>query len=137
MVYPFSSSSETTAAGKSTRQACNSAKATGWSPAWRSWASSRCCWASASAGRARGVAALANGALHLQLDQPVHLDGVLHRELFDDRLDESVDDQLRGLFLADSVRHQVEELVVADLRDGRLVADVNVILGDPDRWVGV
>src|SRR6185436_632853 len=41
----------------------------------------------------------ANGALHLQLDQPVHLDGVLHRKLFDDRLDEAVDDQLRRLLL--------------------------------------
>src|SRR5436309_11607690 len=83
------------------------------------------------------VAALADRALHLQLDQPVHLDRVLHRELFDDRLDESVDDQLRGLVLGNAVRHQIEELVVADLRDGRLVADVDVVLADPDRWVGV
>ena len=36
--------------------------------------------------------ALANGALHLQLDQAVHLDRVLHRQLLDDRLDEAVDD---------------------------------------------
>jgi hypothetical protein len=33
-------------------------------------------------------------SLHLQLDQAVHLDRVLHRELLDDRLDEAVDDQL-------------------------------------------
>jgi len=51
-------------------------------------------------------AELANGALHLQLDQAVHLDGVLHRELLDDRLDEAVDDQLRGLLLVDAVRLQ-------------------------------
>src|SRR4051812_36325218 len=65
--------------------------------------------------------ALANRALHLQLDQPVHLDRVLHRELLHDRLDEAVHDQLAGLLLADAVRHQVEELLVADLRDGGLV----------------
>jgi cell filamentation protein len=34
------------------------------------------------------VGLLANRALHLQLDQAVHLDAVLHRQLLDDRLDE-------------------------------------------------
>src|SRR3954468_22089568 len=76
--------------------------------------------------------ALANRALHLELDQAVHLHRVLHRELPDDRLDEAVHDQLAGLLLADAVRHQVEELLVADLRDGRLVADVHVVLADAD-----
>src|SRR5262249_41240852 len=42
---------------------------------------------------------LPNRALHLQLDQAVHLDRVLHRQLLDDRLDEAVDDQLAGLLL--------------------------------------
>jgi hypothetical protein len=42
---------------------------------------------------------LPDAPFHLQLDQPVHLDGVLHRELLDDRLDEAVDDQLRRLLL--------------------------------------
>src|SRR5947209_16639897 len=78
-------------------------------------------------------AALANRTLHLQLDQPVHLDGVLHRELLGDRLDEAVDDQLRGLLLGDAVRHQVEELVLTDLRNRRLVPDVDVVLADADR----
>src|SRR5919108_519347 len=83
------------------------------------------------------VVALANGALHLQLDQAVHLHRVLHRELLDDRLDEAVDDQLRGLVLGETVRHEVEKLLLADLRDGRLVADVDVVLADADRRVGV
>src|SRR5438477_254130 len=48
MTYPFSSSSETTAAGKLIPAACSSAKATGWPSASRSRSSSRCCWASAS-----------------------------------------------------------------------------------------
>src|SRR3954463_10397318 len=65
----------------------------------------------------------ANGALHLELDEAVHLDRVLHRELLDDRLDEAVDDQLAGLLLGEPARHQVEELLLADLRDARLVAD--------------
>src|SRR4051812_25087922 len=83
------------------------------------------------------VTALANASLHLELDEAVHLDRVLHRELLDDRLDEAVDDQLRRLFLAESVGHQVEELLLADLRDGRLVADVDVVLADADRRVRV
>src|SRR3954452_2776230 len=79
----------------------------------------------------------ANGALHLQLDQPVHLDRVLHRELLDDRLDEAVDEQLRRLFLGDPAAHQVEELLLADLGDRGLMADVDVVLADADRRVGV
>src|SRR3954451_15201618 len=80
---------------------------------------------------------LANRALHLELDQAVHLDRVLHRELLDDRLDKAVDDELAGLFLGQTVGHQVEELLVADLGDGRLVADVDVVLADADRRVRI
>jgi hypothetical protein len=47
MTYPLSSSSATTAAGNPIPSACSSAKATGWSPAWRSRSSNRCCWESA------------------------------------------------------------------------------------------
>src|SRR3954466_14581116 len=83
------------------------------------------------------VAALANGALHLELDEAVHLDRVLHRQLLDDRLDEAVHDQLGGLLLVDAVRHQVEELLLADLRNRGLVADVDVFLADADRRVRV
>src|SRR5215217_7367224 len=45
----------------------------------------------------------ANRALHLQLDQAVHLDRVLHRELLGDRLDEPVDDHLGGLLLVQAM----------------------------------
>ena len=38
-------------------------------------------------------AILAHAARHLQLDQAVEFDRVLHWELFGDRLDEAVDDQ--------------------------------------------
>src|SRR5215217_4030518 len=70
-------------------------------------------------------AVLANGALHLELDEAVHLDRVLHRELLDDRLDEAVDDELGRLLLRQPVGLEVEELLLADLRHGRLVADVH------------
>ena len=87
---------------------------------------------------ARGrPAPLADGAFHLELDQPVHLDGVLHRQLLDERLDEAGDDHARGLGLGEAAAHQVEELLLADLRDARLVADVDVVLVDLDVRVGV
>src|SRR3954447_9892531 len=82
-------------------------------------------------------ATAANGALHLELDEAVHLDRVLHRKLLRDRLDEAVDDQLRRLLLGDAVGLEVEDLLLADLRDGRLVADVDVVLADADRRVRV
>src|SRR4051794_27870472 len=86
---------------------------------------------------AEAATALANGALHLQLDQAVHLDRVLHRQLLDDRLDEAVDDELARLVLRQPVGHEVEELLLADLGDRRLVPDVHVVLADADRRVGV
>src|SRR3954465_14142411 len=85
----------------------------------------------------RTAASSANGALHLELDEAVHLPRVLHRELLDDRLDEAVDDQLAGLVLRDAAAHQVEELLLANLRDRGLVPDVHVVLADADGRVGV
>src|SRR6478672_3323010 len=75
---------------------------------------------------------LANRALHLELDQAVHLDRVLHRELLDDRLDEAVDDELGGLLLPQSVGLEVEQLLLADLGNGGLVSDVDIVLADAD-----
>src|SRR5918911_1464322 len=69
------------------------------------------------------ITALPHRPFHLQLDQPVHLDRVLERELLRDRLDEAAHDHRRGLGLGEPARHQVEELLFADLRDRRLVAD--------------
>ena len=43
----------------------------------------------------------------------------------------------RRLRLGEPARHQVEELLLADLRDRRLVADVDVVLVDLDVRVGV
>src|SRR6266516_4619933 len=74
------------------------------------------------------VNASANRALHLELDQPVHLDRVLHRELLDDRLDEARDDHPGRLVLVDPPALEIEELLVADLGDGGLVADRDLVL---------
>src|SRR5207249_6161902 len=82
-------------------------------------------------------AALANRTLHLQLDQPVHLDRVLERKLLRDRLDEAGHDHRARLRFREPARHQIEELLLADLRDRRLVLDVDVVLVDPDVWVRV
>ena len=79
----------------------------------------------------------AHRPFHLELDQLVHLDGVLHRQLLDERLDEPADDQGGGLGLGEAAAHQVEELLLADLRDAGLVADLDVVLVDLDVRIGV
>src|SRR5436189_256455 len=80
---------------------------------------------------------LAHTAGHLQLDQAVQLNRVLHRQFLGDRLNEAVDDQRVGLGLIQSTAHQVEELVVTDFRDGRLVADLGLVLFDAHGGVGI
>src|SRR5919202_1075017 len=80
---------------------------------------------------------LADRALHLELDQAVHLHGVLQWKLLRDRLDEAGHDHRGRLGLGQPARHQVEELLLADLRDGGLVADVHVVLVDADVRIGI
>src|SRR5207248_10376191 len=53
------------------------------------------------------------------------------------RLNEAVDDQRVGLGLIQSTAHQVEELVVTDFRDGRLVADFGLVLLHANGWIGI
>src|SRR3954451_20226426 len=79
----------------------------------------------------------ADRTLHLQLDQPVELQRVLHRQLPGDRLDEAADDHRHRLVLAQPAAHQVEQLVVAHLGHGRLVSHRHVVLADVDIGVGV
>ena len=50
--------------------------------------------------------------------------------VFDDRLDEAVHDHRGRLLLGEPAALEVEELVVADLRDRGLVADARVLLLD-------
>src|SRR5439155_9665213 len=66
--------------------------------AWRSQSGSSrrrlCCstvlGSSSNGNRVSTGAVLANRALHLQGDQPIHFDGVVHRQRLDDRLDEAI-----------------------------------------------
>jgi hypothetical protein len=58
---------------------------------------------------------LADTACHLQLNQTVQLNSILHGELFGDRLDEAIDDQRIGLSFIQTTAHQIEELVITDL----------------------
>src|SRR5437773_1816735 len=93
--------------------------------AWRSQSGSSrrrlCCstvlGSSSKGNRVSTGAVLANGALHLQGDQPIHFDGVVHRQRLDDRLDEAVHDHRGAFGLGETAAHEVEELLLADLRD--------------------
>src|SRR6266480_6526946 len=80
---------------------------------------------------------LAHTARHLQLDQAVQLNRVLHGKLLGNRLNEAVDDQRVGLRLIEATAHQVEELVVTDLGDSCLVADLGLVLFDANGWIGI
>src|SRR5258707_10252922 len=83
------------------------------------------------------VTGLANRALHLQLDQPVHLDCVLQWKFLRDRLDEAAHNHGARLRFTEAARHEVEELLLANFRNGRLVSDVDVVLIDADVRVRV
>src|ERR1700733_375783 len=80
---------------------------------------------------------LTDPRVHLQLDQPVELQRVLHRELAGDRLDEAAHDHRHRLILGHAPAHQVEQLVLGDLRDGGLVAHLDVVLAHVVVRVGV
>src|SRR5437764_10494218 len=80
---------------------------------------------------------LAHTAGHLQLDQAVQFNRVLHWKFLGDRLNEAVDNQRVGLGLIQATAHQVEELVVTNLRDGRLVAHLGLVLFDANGWIGI
>src|SRR6476659_7190620 len=79
----------------------------------------------------------AHRSFHLQFDQAVQLEGVLHREFAGDGLDEAADDHGHRLVLGQAAAHQVEQLVLADLGHGGLVAHRHVVLADVDVRVGV
>src|SRR5205085_437408 len=76
-------------------------------------------------------------AFHLELDEAVHLDGVFHRQLFDQRLDKPVDDHRAGFGLRKSAAGQVEQLLFANPRNAGLVADGYILFVDLDIRVRV
>src|SRR6056297_2089183 len=68
---------------------------------------------------------LSEAPLHLEFDKAVEFDRVLDRQFLRDRLDEAGDDHLLGVVVVQSTRLEVEDVLVADLADGRLVGDVD------------
>ena len=67
---------------------------------------------------------LAHRAFQRDADQLLRFDGELHRQLLDDVLDEAVDDQRDRLFFGDAALHDVELLVLGNLRRRRLVLEL-------------
>src|SRR5436853_3313178 len=81
---------------------------------------------------------LADGALHLELDQAVELERVLQRQLLGDGLDEAAHDHRGRLHLVQAAAHQVEELLFADLAHRGFVRDGDLaVLLHLDVRVGV
>ena len=80
---------------------------------------------------------LADRPFHLQFDQPVEFECVLHRQFLGNRVDEAAHHHGHRLVLGHSAAHQVEKLLFADLGDGRLVTHRHVVLADVDVGVGV
>src|SRR3954452_17247366 len=88
-------------------------------------------------GTGKSVIWLADRTCHLELDEPVELQRVLHRQLARDRLDEAAHDHRHRLVLGHAAAHQVEQLVLGDLADCGLVAHLHVVLADVDVVIGV
>src|SRR5690606_41474212 len=63
-------------------------------------------------------------ALPIYLDELVEFECVLHRQLARDGFDEAPDDHRHRLRLGQSPRLEVEQLLLRDARDGRLVAEL-------------
>src|SRR3982074_2868749 len=100
-------------------------------PSTTTEATSRRWWRATQAATRPGVAGwLADAPFHLQLDQPVELHGVLHRQFLREGLDEAVDDHRHRLLLGDPPGLEVEELLVADLAHRRFMADLDLVLID-------
>src|SRR6185295_8009372 len=66
---------------------------------------------------------LANASLQAHTEQFLGLDRELHRQLAEDLLAEAVDDEVHGVLGREPPLAAVEDLVLADLRRGRLVLE--------------
>ena len=72
-----------------------------------------------------GMYVLTNASFETDTEQLLRLDGELHREFLEDFLAEAVDDHRDRVFGGDAALPAVENLVLADLRGGRLVLDAS------------
>ena len=80
---------------------------------------------------------LSDGAFHLQLDKAVHFDGVFHRQFFDQRFNESIDDHRAGLGLRKPAAHQVKQLFLSDSRYTCLMSDADILFQNLDIGIGI
>src|SRR6478672_4487333 len=71
-------------------------------------------------------------AFEAHSEELLGLDGELHRELLEDLLAEAVHDHRHGVLGRDSPLLEVEDLVLADLRGGRLVLHLGRRVADLD-----
>ena len=79
----------------------------------------------------------ADRPLHLQLNQSGPLNGVLHRKGLGDRFNEARHNHAHRLLFGEATRHEVEKLLVGDLRHRGLVADLGVFLTHLHVWQGL
>ena len=80
---------------------------------------------------------LSDRAFHLQLDQPLELDAVFHRELADEIVDETVDAQAHCLGLGETALLHVENLLGANLADAGFVLNGIARAAHGDRRIRV
>src|SRR5712692_10540582 len=74
------------------------------------------------------TACLPNRALEFQTQQARSFDGKLHRQLQEDVLTKTVDDERDGVLLRDAALHQVEQLLFADARSRRLMLNLRAVV---------
>src|SRR5436190_3728958 len=80
---------------------------------------------------------LANASLQTDAEEPRRLDGKLHRQLLEDFFAESVDDHRDRVLGRQAALAQIEDLILTDLRRGRLVLHDRSAVAHVDIWKGV
>src|ERR1043166_2376869 len=80
---------------------------------------------------------LADGAFHLQLDQPFQLDAVFHGELAYEIVDEPVHAQAHRLRLTETALLHIEDLLGTDLADAGFVLNGVTSAAHRDRRISV
>src|SRR5262249_46372747 len=73
---------------------------------------------------------LTDTAFHLELDEAVHFDRVLHRKFFSERFNEAHNDHLRCLSFGQTAAHEVEQLILGHLGYRCFMLKRNVVIHD-------
>jgi len=79
----------------------------------------------------------ADGAFHFEVDEALELDGVLHRELAHEVVDEAVHGQAHGLAFVHAALLHIEDLLGADLGNAGFVLDAVMVAAYVDGRVSV